>query len=161
MARKRETRKPTEAVSPSGISINSDLSSRLQKISEQTGLTSRNLLQKWILQEESLIGLMRHGQRGKEQKAQKGQTAEQKETRTKISRQPISASRKRKEAQKADSHDSENHRKMLIQRVTKLKKEGMTLAQIAEALNAENLQTMSGKGKWYPSSLTRLLNAKN
>jgi hypothetical protein len=160
MARRKEIKKQTKTNFPSEMPVNSDLSARVQKISEQTGLSPQDLFRKWVLQEESLIGLMRQGQSGKEQKTQKAQAAERKETRTKISRQPVPASRKRKEAQKADSHDGEKYQKTLIQRAAKLKKEGMTLVKIAEVFNAENLQTISGKGKWYASSLIRLLNSK-
>jgi hypothetical protein len=43
--------------------------------------------------------------------------------------------------------------------VKNLKKEGMTLVKIAEIFNEENVQTVSGKGKWYSSSITNLLNS--
>jgi hypothetical protein len=48
---------------------------------------------------------------------------------------------------------------MLAKRVKKLKKEGKTLVKIAEIFNEENLPTISGKGKWYSSSITWLLNS--
>jgi hypothetical protein len=147
----------TETVSPLEIPFG-DLSARLQKISEQTGLSSHNLLQKWILQEESLIGLMQHGQRGQEQK---GHAVEHEEARPEVSRQPVSASRKRKEAQKADLHGSEDYRETLAKRAMELKKEGMTLAQIAKVFNEENIQTLSGNGKWNAGPLARFLNAKS
>jgi hypothetical protein len=146
-----------EIVSPLEIPF-SDLSARLQKISEQTGLSSHNLLQKWILQEESLIGLMQHGQRGQEQK---GHTAEQEKALPEVSQQPVPASRRREETQEAGSHGGANYRKTLIERAMKLKKEGMTLAQIAEVFNDENIQTLSGKGKWNAGPLARFLNAKS
>jgi hypothetical protein len=155
MARKRETKSQTETISPLEIPFNSDLSARLQKISEQTGLSPHNLLQKWILQEESLIGLMRNG------KEQKEHAAEPEEAQPEISRQSASASQKQKETRKADSHSGEDYRKTLTRRAMKLKEEGMTLVGIAGIFNAENLQTVSGKGKWYPSSLVRLLDAKS
>jgi hypothetical protein len=161
MARKREIKTQTETIFPFEIPVSGDLTARVQKISEQTGLSPLNLFQKWILQEESLIGLMQQVRGGKEQKTQKEQIAERKETPVKIARQPASISRKRKEAQKTnDPRDGEQYQKTLIQRAMKLKKEGMTFVKIAEIFNAENVQTMSGRGKWYPASLVRLLSSK-
>jgi hypothetical protein len=154
VASQRETKNQTEAISPLNIPVNSELSGRLQKISEQTGLSTHNLLQKWILQEESLIGLMRSD------KEQKEHTTEQEEAQPEVSRQPVSVSRRRKETQEADSPDSPDYQKTLVKKAAKLKKEGMTLVKIAEIFNGEKLQTVSGKGKWYPSSLVRLLNSK-
>jgi hypothetical protein len=151
MARKRETKNRTETIFPIEIPVSDDLTARLQKISKQTGLSPLNLFQKWILQEESLIGLMRQVQGGKER------IAERKEIPAKISRQPIPGSQKRKEARQGESPDRPNYRKTLVKRAAKLKKEGMTLVKIAEVFNAENVQTVSGKGKWYSSSIANLL----
>jgi hypothetical protein len=39
----------------------SDLPSRMKKISEQTGLDTVDLFHKWVLQEESLIGITLSG----------------------------------------------------------------------------------------------------
>jgi hypothetical protein len=53
-----------------------------------------------------------------------------------------------------------DYRKILVERAKELKKEGKTLVKIAEIFNEENLQTVSGKGKWYSSSIVNLLNSK-
>jgi hypothetical protein len=107
---------------------NSGLLSRIERISEQTGLSALNLVQKWVLQEESLIGLMVRG---------KSNVTEPAEI----------------------DFNSPDYRKMLIKRAKKLRKEGMSLVKIAKIFNEEKVQTVSGKGKWYSSSVTNLLNS--
>jgi hypothetical protein len=127
---------------PSG----SDLPLRLQKISEQTGLSPLNLFQKWILQEESFIGLIQgtKGQPSKQAKASQN------------------ASSLKEPAVKADlpAVDSPNYREELIKRAARLKKEGTPLKKIAEIFNKEKIPTVSGSGKWYGSSISNLLNSK-
>jgi hypothetical protein len=137
------------------IPINSDLAVRMQKISEQTGFSSQNLLQKWILQEESWIGLT---QRGREQQEQV--TKQEKAAQTKVSRQQVPDIQKQEKTVETAPPDSPDYRKTLVKKAKKLKKEGMTLVKIAEIFNDEKLPTTSGKGKWYPGSLVRLLNSK-
>jgi hypothetical protein len=124
-----------------------DLSLRIEKISEQTGLSPLNLFQKWVLQEESLIGLVQRS---------KAQTTEQVETRSQTSQQQVSDVQEQEEAPKIDT-ESPDYRKVLIKRAKKLKKEGATLVKIAEIFNEENLPTVTGRGKWYSSSITNLL----
>ena len=65
MARKENVKSQSETIAPetpTESALLSDLRSRIEKISEQTGLDFVNLLQKWMLQEESLIGRMRYGE---------------------------------------------------------------------------------------------------
>jgi hypothetical protein len=120
------------------ISADSDLSLRIETISEQTGLSPLNLFQKWVLQEESLIGFMQCG---------KVQAAKQTE---------IPDVQVEEEVEKLDP-DSPDYREKIVERVKKLKKEGTTLVKIAELFNEEKLPTVSGKGQWYSSSITWLL----
>ena len=124
------------------VSSDSDLPLRLKKISEQTGLSSLNLLQKWILQEESLIGIIQRS---------KAHTPKRAEAQPNVS--------KSAEAVQLGSSKTE-YRKILIKRALKLKKEGMTLKKIAETFNIEKLSTVSGAGKWYSSSINNLLHSK-
>jgi len=124
------------------IPFGSDLALRLEKISEQTGLSSFDLLQKWILQEESLISVI---QRSKDPMPQQAEAHS-------------SVSKSTKAVQPRSGNPE--YRKMLIKRATKLKKEGMTLKKIAETFNSEKVSTMSGAGMWYASSINNLLNSK-
>ena len=133
------------------IPLNSDLLLRIERISGKTGLSSLNLFQKWVLQEESLIGLM---QRNKEQ------AAEQTETRPSVAeRKNPAAQRKRTEAVPSDP-GSPGYRETLVKRAKQLKKEGMTLKKIAETFNDEKVSTVSGTGKWYASSIDNLMKSK-
>jgi hypothetical protein len=131
---------------PAGI----DLTSRIEKISEQTGLDTSSLLQKWVLQEESLIGLMRRG---------KGRTARRSKTQIPPDTSPQDAYDAQKEETVEVDPNSPDYRQMLVRRARKLKKDGMTLVKIADIYNEENLPTVSGRGKWYSSSIVNLLNS--
>jgi hypothetical protein len=149
MAFRKNARSQVETITfqvPAG----SDLLSRIEKISAQTGLGTQDLFQKWVLQEESLIGLMRRGQ---------DPAAEEAEMCPDIPAQQIPDVQEQEETVEVGP-DSPNYRKNLIERVKKLKKEGTTLVRIAEIFNEENVQTVSGKGKWYSSSIINLLNSK-
>jgi hypothetical protein len=128
----------------------SDLSSRIEKLSEQTGLDVQSLLQKWVLQEESLIALMLRG---------KNHGTEQVETPAYVSQQLGSDALKQGKTVEVNP-DRSDYRKVLIKRINKLKKEGIPLFKIAKIFNEENLQTLSGKGKWHSSSIIWLLNSK-
>jgi hypothetical protein len=134
------------------VPTDSDLSSRIERISAQTGLNTADLFQKWVLQEESLIGLMQHGE---------SPIAEpkQNETRPDTSTQQLLGVQEQKETLEVNP-DSPNYRKELVKRIKKLKEERMPLIKIAQLFNEENVQTISGKGKWYSSSITNLLNSK-
>jgi hypothetical protein len=134
------------------VPIDSDLPARIENISEQTGLETLALFQKWVLQEESLIGLMRHSG---------DQTTVQAETRSDADRKQAPDVQEQKETAKINPHDKPNYRKTLVKRIKKLQKEGMTFNRIAETFNNENLPTVSGTGKWHASSLIRFLNAKD
>jgi hypothetical protein len=146
MARRKNMENETillEALTDSG------LLSRIEKISEQTGLSTLDLVQKWVLQEESLIGLMARG---------KNNVTEQAETTSATSSQRVPGVQKQENPAEID-FNSPDYRKMLIERAKKLKKEGITLVKIAEIFNEEKVQTVSGKGKWYSSSIVNLLNS--
>ena len=120
----------------------SDLLNRLEKISEQTGVSFLNLLQKWILQEESLIGVIQRSKEPVPKRAEAHPTVSKNAT----TDQP--------------GLGKPEYRKMLVKKAMKLKKEGVTLKKIAETFNDEKIPTVSGTGKWYSSSINNLLNLK-
>jgi hypothetical protein len=133
------------------VPVNSDLTSRIEKISEQTGLDVASLLQKGVLQEESLIGLMRPG---------KGRTVKRPKTRISPDSSPQDAYDAQEQEEIVDINPgSPNYRQMLVKRARKLKKDGMTLVKIADIYNEEKLPTVSGRGRWYSSSIVNLLNS--
>jgi hypothetical protein len=131
------------------VPIDSDLPSRIKNISKQTGLNTVDLFQKWVLQEESLIGLMQNN---------KSQTKAPTKTHIAPDTQKIPV--QKQEKPETIDFDSPDYRKVLIKRANALKKEGMTLVKIAALFNEENLKTVTGKGKWYASSINNLLNSK-
>lgn len=131
------------------VPIDGDLSLRIEKISEQTGLSRLRLLQKWVLQEESMIGLVQYG---------KGQSAGRVKADSKTGRRQTSDVKKQRKTS-AGKPESLDYRKTLAKRVKKLKKEGMTLKKIAETFNDEKVSTVSGTGKWYTSSIAWLMNS--
>jgi hypothetical protein len=155
MALKRAKKNQTEAVSILGVQVSSDLPDRLQKLSEQTGLSSHNLLQKWILQEELWIGVMQRD---------KGQMTGRTQESPKKTRQQVSGTPQQKETQEEaaeiNPNKSKSFHKTLSARIKKLQKEGMTLKKIADILNDENLPTLSGRGRWHASTIIRFMNAK-
>jgi hypothetical protein len=141
---------------PSG----SDLPLRLQKISEQIGLSSLNLFQKRILREESFIRLIQ---------GTKGQSSKQAKTKARQNASSLKEPAVQEKGTKADFHafpesfpepDSPNYRKELVKRAARLKKEGTPLKKIAEIFNEEKIPAVSGSGKWYGSSISNLLNSK-
>ena len=124
------------------LPFESDLPLRLEKISGQTGLSSLSLLQKWILQEESLIGVI---QRSKEPASKRAEAH---------------PSVSKSEDTVPYDPSNPNYRKILVKKAMKLKKDGMTLKKIAETFNDKKVPTVSGTGKWYSSSINILLNSK-
>jgi hypothetical protein len=132
------------------VPADSDLPLKITKISDQTGLSPLDLFQKWVLQEESLIGLIQRS---------KTQATEQAETRPVIAPQEVADLTKQEKTAEINS-DGSNYRKTLVKRAKKLKKEGMTLVKIAEIFNEDNVPTVSGTGKWYSSSISNLLSSK-
>ena len=122
--------------------FSAELVSRIMKIVGQTGLSPTDLVLKWVLQEESHIGLVL---------ANSTQTTMRSKTATE---------------QDKDAEDvsldpgSPDYRKELVNRAKKLKKSGMTLKKIADTFNDEGVLTVSGTGKWYASSVANLLSSK-
>ena len=148
MARKKAVKQASEKITLE-VPVGSDLPSRLGKISKQSGLSHTDLIQKWILQEEFLIGLAKYGKEYVAAKAKKSRRA---------ARRQIPDFEEQEETVTVE-HGSPNYRKMLAQRAKKLKKEGMTLKKIAETFNEGKVATVSGTGKWYTSSVSWLLNS--
>jgi hypothetical protein len=152
MARRKNADSKSQAVLID-IQEAGDLTLRLEKVAEQTGLSPMNLLQKWILQEETLIGLM--------QQHNKNQITSQAQTKVGATPQQKPATKRaKKDVAPLDPNDPNYIRKALIERVMELKNDGMAYTKIAQALNDEKAPTLSGTGKWYASSVTNLLKSK-
>ena len=150
MAFKRVKKNTTKTIPLLEIQPDGNLQARIEKISERTGLSTHDLFQKWILQEETLIGIIRNN-KSMEEKAETSRD-------DKPQRKPV-ARRKSTESVLTDT-SSLNYRKTLIKMAMKYKKDGMTLKKIAETFNEEKVLTVSGAGKWYSSSIANLMKAK-
>ena len=146
MARRKIVKKEGNSITLD-VLIDADLLLRLAKISKQTGLAHKNLIQKWVLQEETLIGITQKA-RLAEISPKAARRVSQKTSGVKGQEKNASAGAKRLAYKSA-----------LAKRVKKLKKEGMTLKKIVETFNEEKVPTVSGAGKWHTSSITWLLNA--
>jgi hypothetical protein len=133
------------------VPTDSDLPVRIEKILEQTGLSSLSLFQKWVLQEESLIGVLQ---------TTKERLSERDGVRPVAPRPEAPAAQEEDTGADTPAPNGLDYRKNLVKRATKLKKEGITLKKIAEIFNEEKVPTVSGTGKWYASSITNLLNSK-
>ena len=151
LANRRDTKNSTKMISLLKVLSGSDLPVRLEKISGQTGLSPLSLLKKWILQEETLIGLMQ---------CNKEPMAEQAGTRPNVTKQKNPDVQKKKVKAVPSEPGDQNYRKALIKRAIELKKSGISLKKIAETYNEENVSTLSGTGKWYASSIANLLSSK-
>ena len=151
VARKKGTNNPEKIIPILEVHSGSDLPVRLEKISAQTGLSPHNLLQKWMLQEETLIGIMQSNKEAKPAQA---------ETQPDVDPQKNTDDQRKSTEGIPSDPGSPNYRKMLIKRIQKLKKEGMTLKKIAETFNEEKVLTVSGAGKWYSSSIANLMQSK-
>ena len=126
--------------------ISDELLFRIMNIAGQTGVSPPDIILKWVLQEESWIGLIQNGQ---------GQTTTQ----------PVTAVNNTVQKEKAAKdepldHKSPGYRKELMKKAETLKKKGMAYKKIAETFNDEKTPTLSGTGKWYASSINNLLKSK-
>jgi hypothetical protein len=115
-------------------------------IAGQTGVSPPDLFLKWVLQEESWIGLIQSGN---------GQTTTQ-------SKAAVNDTVQEKKDAKGVSldHKSPGYRKELVKKAKTLKKKGMTHNKIAKVFNDEKMPTVSGTGKWYAGSIDNLLKSK-
>jgi hypothetical protein len=145
MALKKNTKERSEESYWKPV-FTADMVNRIRDIMIQTGLSPTDLFLKWILQEESLIGLLQSG---------KGQTAKQPKAAMDI---PAQKEKDTKAVTQTLDHKTSGYRKELVKKAEKLRKKGMTHKKIAETFNDEKVPTVSGTGKWYSSSINILLN---
>ncbi|MDR1622409.1 MAG: hypothetical protein LBS00_08555 [Synergistaceae bacterium] len=134
----------------SRIEVPSDLSDRIQHVSEHTKLPYGELLQKWLKQEENVIAVERY----KEDILQWKQHVEA---------QLIALQRQIFTLQGTPSSAGFNeseYRRSLLKKIKNLRDQGMTFVKISEQFNDEGIATVTGTGKWYPSSISQFL-AKN
>lgn len=146
-----------------GVPLDSDLPKRLQRVSEQTGLLDHELLQKWLTQEESAIHVLQnHGEKIrltlKQDVADQltGLMQQMRRTFEQVQSKKLAGARE-PVGELPGEDESGERRQALVARVADLRNQGMTLTKIADQFNAEKVPTLSGSGKWHPSTITMLL----
>ncbi|MDR2180798.1 MAG: recombinase family protein [Synergistaceae bacterium] len=139
---------------PSG----SDLPERMKKISALTGLSDYELLQKWLVQEESALNASRYYAETIQSNLRQN-IAEQLRTLLQEFRGTAKpkAAKEPQETKEAKPEETGEYRQTLLKRIQDMKNEGMSFVKIADQFNQEGVATVSGTGKWYPSSVFHLL----
>jgi IS30 family transposase len=124
------------------IPFDNDLPERLKKISEQTGLFDYELLQKWTIQEESVINVLQN--QGEKIRLTLKQDIEDQlaslfhKMRQTLEQTPDKKTEADKRLDESIGKDNPGERReALIREVAKLRKEGLTLTKIAEQFNTD------------------------
>jgi hypothetical protein len=150
MALRKNSKKQSTTPLPE-FSFDEELSFRIQKISEQTGLSYLDLFRKWLFQEECSVAIIRSYEESilaeVEEKFEKRFNTLQKNLHKELKTKSM------------DTTEAVNaiDREKLPQEIKRLKEAGMTYVQIAEHFNNEKIPTSSGTGKWHAASISRLL----
>jgi hypothetical protein len=125
---------------------------RLQSVSEQVQLTYYELLLKWLDDEEKRIQVQHDIEDlsgwQKRLETQLNKIAEL--FRGKTPEDEIADS-------KTDAPSEKDYRQQVIEKIQNLREQGLTFSKISAQFNAEAVATMTGTGKWYPSSISQLL----
>jgi hypothetical protein len=142
------------------IPLDSDLPARLQKVSEATGLSDRELLEKWLTQEEGNLHALQHYVES-QLRLKNDSSAPLSGMPRRVQEPPQEQPRSQGESEESitESDSEQGYRQALLQRIHDMREEGMTYSKIAAQFNEEGVVTVSGTGKWYPSSISQLLGA--
>jgi hypothetical protein len=133
------------------IPMNSGLAARLQKVSEATGLSDCELLEKWLTQEESNLYAL--------QRFVESQLRLKHDSTDTLSNVSCPSQDQEESEEPIGSDPGQDYRQTLLQRIQDMREEGMTYSKIAAQFNEEGVATVSGTGKWYPSTISQLLSA--
>jgi hypothetical protein len=153
----KKKEKPSEESFKIKLPSGSDLPKRMERISDLTGLSNYELVQKWLVQEESLLNASsRYYVETMQSKFQESFT-EQLRSLLREFRKADKPAGKPETEKKTKPEKSKDYRQTLSQKIQKLRDEGMSFVKIAERFNQEGVSTLSGSGKWYASSVFQLL----
>jgi transcriptional regulator of heat shock response len=137
------------------IPSDSDLPERIKRISGLTGLSDYELVQKWLVQEESVLNTSRYYVETIQSRLQENFTEQLRSVLREF--QKTVKPKAVKETKETKPEKPENYRQTLSQRIQNMRDEGMSFVKIADQLNQEGVSTVSGSGKWYASSVFQLL----
>jgi hypothetical protein len=150
MARKKMTPEDREKMmSDLQMPSDSNIPARIIKVIQYTNLSYRGLLEKWLHQEEASIEAAKRAEE---------EISKRVEERIELLQKQIL--RLEGKAVRTEEPSKAEYRKMLIRQVLALRKAGKTYKQVAELFNEEGTPTISGRGKWSPTSVMLLLDAK-
>jgi hypothetical protein len=125
------------------------LPDRLIKVIQYTNLSYRNLLEKWLHQEEASIEAARCAEE---------EISKRVEERVAILEKKVL--RPEGKDMRWEDPSRAQYKKMLVLQVLSFRKAGKTYKQIADLYNEEGMHTLSGRGKWSTTSIQQLLYAK-
>ncbi|MDR3264759.1 MAG: recombinase family protein [Synergistaceae bacterium] len=157
----RRARKPQQIILE--IPLESQATKRLQSISEQTGLSYYELLLKWLNDEEKAIQVQHDARDLLDW--QKGIEAQLQRISVLLGEQNVGEKKAGDEKPdsdfnadpETDSSSPQSYRQQVQEKIQSLRKQGLTYSKIAAQFNAEGIATITGTGKWYPSSVSQLL----
>jgi hypothetical protein len=139
------------------IPSDSGLPERMEKISGLTGLSDYELLQKWIVQEESVLNASRYYAETMQAKLQQNFTEQLRSVLHEFQKTgKPKATKETKAAKETKPEKSEDYRQTLLERIQNMRDEGTSFVKIADQFNQEGVPTVSGIGKWYASSVFHL-----
>jgi DNA-binding transcriptional MerR regulator len=138
------------------VPSSSDLPERIQDVSERTGLSYSKLLQKWLTQEENVVGSKRReDDLLKWTRNIENQLNDLQRRMLELQGKPAGD-----EDPESERHDNQVYRQALLERIKSLRDEGTTLKKIAEQFNSEGVSTLTGTGQWYASSISHILKTR-
>jgi hypothetical protein len=132
------------------VPVDSDLPARLENVSTQTRLSYGELLEKWLFLEERDIHVS-----AKHREEEFLKWTQQFETKLADIQSQLFALWKKPEDEGGPTE--QDYRRVLLQRIRNLRNDGMSFVKISEQFNKEGVPTVSGSGRWYPSSISQFL----
>jgi hypothetical protein len=131
------------------IPSDSTIQDRIIKVMQYTNLSYRGLLEKWLRQEESSLEVAKHTEE---------EILKRIKTRVDILEKQVLQLGER--LSRPGKPSKAAYKKSLVFQVLCMRKADKTYKQIAEFFNKEGTHTLSGRGKWSPTSVKQLLYGK-
>jgi hypothetical protein len=122
---------------------------RLMEVMQYANLPFRELLEKWLHQEEASI-----------EAAQRIEEEISKRVEERVAILERKVLRLENKDMRWESPSRAQYKQMLVFQVLSFRKAGKTYQQIADLFNEEGTHTVSGRGKWTTTSIMKLLYAK-
>jgi hypothetical protein len=166
MPRRKKNAPDTEQTLTISLPASSDLPERFRRLSEETGAEPHDLIEKWLDLEEKLSSVQRCLQDMVFSRWRLNVEAQAAELNKEFLQSDDAANEKEIRPQKKPVSPKTKTRvvapetglgETVLKKVEALKAQGMTLRAIAQSLNTDRVPTLSGRGEWYASTLSRFL----